>query len=275
MHTLDARVRVVRWAAIAVLGATVLAAGAVRADQPEVPAGDEKGAGYGADWESWRAGNSVADLGSLQRGARDFFSYCNGCHSLRFLRYSRIGEDLEIPPDMLQKYIVPKNAKPSDYVLAPLPAADATTWFGKEPPDLSLMARERGTDYLYQFLTTFYVDPARPTGANNLRLDSVAMPDVLSEVEGLKKAVFKNVEIRDGGSVMTQRVFDHFEPVVAGRLSRDEYLGFVRDLVNFLDYAGEPAQVHRRALGVWVVLFLLVLTWLVWLLKKEYWKDVH
>jgi ubiquinol-cytochrome c reductase cytochrome c1 subunit len=261
-----------RWSALAAFTAVVLTCGAVRAQEASAPS---ENTAFGADWESWRPGNSVSDLASLQRGARDFFGYCSGCHSLRFMRYSRIGQDLEIPPDMLQKYIVPGSAKASDYVLAPMPAADATTWFGKEPPDLSLMARERGTDYLYQFLTTFYVDPARPTGANNLRLDSVAMPDVLSEVEGLKKAVFKNVEIRDGGNVITQRVFDHFEPVVAGRLSREEYLGFVRDLVNFLDYAGEPAQVHRRSLGVWVVLFLLVLTWLVWLLKKEYWKDVH
>jgi len=262
----------IRWTALAALTAAFVTCGAVQAEEA---AGSEGAAGFGADWESWHAGNSVADLASLQRGARNFFGYCAGCHSLKYLRYSRIGQDLEIPPDMLQKYIVPKGAKASDYVLAPMPAADATAWFGKEPPDLSLMVRARGADYVYQLWTTYYVDPSRPTGVNNLRLDSISMPHALSELEGLKKAVFKNVEVHDGANVMTQRVFDHFETVVPGRLSREEYLGFVRDLVNFLDYAGEPAQVHRRALGVWVVLFLLVLTWLVWLLKKEYWKDVH
>ncbi|HTV51276.1 MAG TPA: cytochrome c1 [Steroidobacteraceae bacterium] len=231
--------------------------------------------GFGSDWQSWRAENSVADLASLQRGARDFLSYCNGCHSLKYLRYSRLGTDLEIPPDLL-KLLVPPDKKASDYIGSPMPAADAEAWFGKAPPDLSLMARERGPDYLYRFLTTFYVDSSRPTGANNLALPTTAMPAVLSEREGLKRAVFKNVEEHgEGGTLVTQSVFDHFEPVAPGSMTREQYDGFVRDIVNFLDYVGEPAQVHRRALGIWVVLFLLVFTWLAYLLKKEYWKDVH
>lgn len=237
------------------------------------PAGGEA---FGADWESWHADNSVTDLASLQRGARDFLSYCNGCHSLKYMRYSRLGTDLEIPPGVLQKLLVPAGHKASDYIGTPMPAADAEAWFGKAPPDLSLMARERGPDYLYRFLTTFYVDSSRPTGANNLALPTTAMPAVLSEREGLKRAVFKNVtEHGAGGEATTQSVFDHFEPVAAGSMTREQYDGFVRDIVNFLDYVGEPAQAHRRALGVWVVLFLLVFTWLVYLLKKEYWKDVH
>jgi len=231
---------------------------------------------FGADWESWRADNSVADLASLQRGARAFLSYCNGCHSLKYMRYSRLGTDLEIPPEMVTKYLVPAGHKASDYIGTPMPPADAEAWFGKAPPDLSDIARARGTDYLYRYLTTFYVDSSRPTGANNLALPATAMPAVLSEREGLKRAVFKNVEVHgEGGAVETQSVFDHFEPVAAGNMSREQYDGLVRDIVNFLDYVGEPAQVHRRALGVWVVLFLLVFTWLAYLLKKEYWKDVH
>jgi ubiquinol-cytochrome c reductase cytochrome c1 subunit len=153
-----------------------------------------------------------------------------------------------------------------------MPPADGEAWFGKAPPDLSLMARERGTDYLYQLLTTFYVDPTRQTGANNLRLPSIAMPDVLSELEGLKSAVFRT-ETPPGAS--PEQVFDHFEPLAPGRMSVEEYDGFVRDTVNFLDYVGEPTQVERHQLGVWVVLFLLVFTWLAWLVKHEYWKDVH
>jgi ubiquinol-cytochrome c reductase cytochrome c1 subunit len=230
---------------------------------------------FGSDWQSWRAESTVADLGSLQRGARDFLSYCNGCHALKYMRYSRLGTDLEIPPEQL-KLLVPPGQKISDYIGTPMPAADAEVWFGKAPPDLSLMARERGTDYLYRFLTTFYVDFSRPTGANNLALPTTAMPAVLSEREGLKRAVFKNVQERgEGGELVTQSVFDHFEPVAPGSMTREQYDGFVRDIVNFLDYVGEPAQAHRRALGIWVVLFLLVFTWLVYLLKKEYWKDVH
>jgi len=226
---------------------------------------------FGSNWEGWRSGNSVADLDSLQRGARDFLNYCNGCHSLKYMRYSRIGQDLQIPPDLLQKDLVPATRKPTDYIQTPMPEQDAVAWFGKQPPDLSLMARERGTDYIYRFLTTFYVDTSRPTGANNLQLPTTAMPDVLSELEGLKRAVFRT-EMVNGTKT---QVFDHFEMVASGSLTREQYDGFVRDIVNFLDYVGEPAQAHRRALGVWVVLFLLVFTWIAYLLKKEYWKDVH
>jgi ubiquinol-cytochrome c reductase cytochrome c1 subunit len=232
---------------------------------------ESAGHGFGSDWESWKAGTSVADLASLQRGARDFLNYCNGCHSLKYMRYSRIGQDLKIPPNLLQQDLVPSTRKPADYITSPMPATDAESWFGKQPPDLSLMAQERGVDYLFQYLTTFYVDPSRPTGANNLALATTAMPDVLSQLEGLKRAVFRNEEV--GG--VTQPVFDHFETIVPGSLTREQYEGFVRDIVNFLDYVGEPEQDHRRHLGVWVVLFLLVFTWLAWLLKREYWKDVH
>ena len=131
----------------------------------------------------------MADTASLERGARDFAGYCRGCHSLKYMRYSRLASDLQITPEQLQKYLLPANAKASDYITSPMPAADAQTWFGKVPPDLSLIARERGDDYLYRFLTTFFSDPSRTTGANNLQLASVAMPDVLSTLEGVKVAV--------------------------------------------------------------------------------------
>ncbi|MGH8261025.1 MAG: cytochrome c1 [Steroidobacteraceae bacterium] len=227
---------------------------------------------FGANWETWEAGNSVSDLASLQRGARDFLNYCNGCHSLKYMRYARMGRDLQIPPSLLQKFLVPVNKKATDYIETPMPEKDAVAWFGKQPPDLSLMARERGTDYIYRYLTTFYVDPSTPTGANNLQLPSAAMPDVLSPLEGLKRAVFRTVKESNGTQ---EQVLDHFEMVAPGSLTREQYDSFVRDIVNFLDYVGEPAQAHRRALGVWVVLFLVVFTWLAWLLKKEYWKSVR
>jgi ubiquinol-cytochrome c reductase cytochrome c1 subunit len=116
------------------------------------------------------------------------------------------------------------------------------------------------------------VDPTRQTGANNLRLPVTAMPHVLSELEGLKAAVFRDVTRADGGH---EQVFDHFEQLAPGRLTTAEYDGFVRDTVNFLDYVSDPSQTARRGLGLWVVLFLLVFTWLAWLVKREYWKDVH
>jgi ubiquinol-cytochrome c reductase cytochrome c1 subunit len=241
-----------------------------------LPAAEEGGSKFGADWHSWRANTNVADLASVQRGARNFVSYCIGCHSLKYERWSRLGTDLKIPAQLLEKDLLPPGAKATDYIQTAMPSADSEAWFGKEPPDLSLMARARGTDYLYQFLTTFYVDPTRQTGANNLRLPTTAMPHVLSELEGLKRAEFRTVVHRAAGGAMTEeQVFDHIEPVAPGRLALTEYDGFVRDTVNFLDYVSEPTQLERRALGVWVVLFLLVFSWLALLVKREYWKDVH
>jgi ubiquinol-cytochrome c reductase cytochrome c1 subunit len=212
---------------------------------------------------------SVADSASVQRGARNFVNFCLGCHSLQYERWSRLGADLAIPPEVMQKSIVPAGDKPSDYILSSMPAADGEAWFGKPPPDLTLMVRARSTDYICRFLKTFYLDATRPTGANNLTLPATAMPAMLSDLEGLKRAVYKTLPGQ------REPVFDHFERVAPGRLSAEEYDTFVRDTVNFLDYVSDPTQMVRRSVGIWVVLFLLVFTWIAWLMKREYWKDVH
>jgi ubiquinol-cytochrome c reductase cytochrome c1 subunit len=222
------------------------------------------------NWESWTAGTSVSNRASLQRGARNFAAYCVGCHSLKYVRWSRIGTDLHIPAAELQQELIPPGDTPASYIYTSMPSQDAENWFGKVPPDLSLMARERGVNYLYQLFKTFYVDPSKPTGANNLRLPNIAMPDVVSSLEGLKKAVY-----RKGPGGDSDQEFDHFEQIAPGSMTAAEYDAFVRDTVNFLDYVGEPTQVQRHSMGIWVVLFLLVLTWLAWLMKQEYWKDVH
>jgi ubiquinol-cytochrome c reductase cytochrome c1 subunit len=262
------------WRPAALLSLSVLMGAAAAAAESGAAAGEEA-AKAGADWKHWHVNTDVTDLASVQRGARNFTSYCLGCHSLKYERWSRLGQDLGIPEALLQRDLIPPGDKPAQYILTTMPAADAESWFGKTPPDLSLMARARGRDYLYQFLKTFYLDPARQTGANNLRLPTTAMPHVLSELEGLKVAVFREVSRTAGGQVMHEQVFDHFEPVAPGRLTAAQYDDFVRDTVNFLDYVGEPTQAARRALGVWVVLFLLFFTWLAYLMKREYWKDVH
>ncbi len=269
-------VKVMRAVGSALLLSLTLAAGsAFAADEPEAAGGGEK-VSQSTDWQTWTADTSVENSASLQRGARNFTAYCLGCHSLKYLRWSRIGTDLHIPPAELDQDLVPPGDKAVNYIQTSMPATDAETWFGKPPPDLSLMARERGVNYLYQFLKTFYVDPTRQTGANNLRLPNAAMPHVLSELEGLKKAVYKSVERHTAdGKVQTEQEFDHFETLAPGRMNAAEYDTFVRDTVNFLDYAGEPTQVQRHSMGLWVVLFLLVFTWLAWLLKREYWKDVQ
>src|SRR6267154_1755300 len=183
------------WLAAALLSAAGAAThGAWAAEEA---AGSPEAVGmFGADWQSWRAANDVSHIPSVQRGARNFVSYCLGCHSLKYERWSRLGEDLGVPPRLLQQDLLPPGDKPAQYVLTSMPAADAEAWFGKTPPDLSLVARSRGTYYIYQIFTTYYVDPTRPTGANNLRLPAIAMPAVLSELEGLKRPVYKNVETR-------------------------------------------------------------------------------
>ena len=242
---------------------------------PLVCAAEGEGAGAPLDWQHWQAGNEVSNVASLQRGARNFFNYCAGCHALKYLRYSRMAADLKISKDQLKADLLPAGATPADYVQASVAPADGKDWFGKEPPDLSLIARSRDPDRIYRFLKTFYVDPSRPTRSNNLELSNPAMPAVLSDLEGVKQAVFKNIDVTIDGKATAEKRFDHFVTVVPGQLNVAEFDGFVRDTVNFLDYAGDPTQVERRSIGVWVVLFLLVFTWFAWLLKKEYWKDVH
>ncbi len=248
----------------ALLGAPLLLT--VRA--ADAPAGQAP-----VDWQHWRAGNDTSDLTSLQRGARNFLSYCNGCHSLKYMRYQRMADDLKIPTDVLNATLVAPGSNNLDYITTAMPAADALAWFGKVPPDLSLIARSKGVDYVYRFLKTFYLDPERAMGTNNLAYPNTAMPAVLSSLEGVKAAVFSAAQ-GDAGAE-GGKPLDHFQQIAPGQMSPAEFDAFVRDTVNFLDYAGEPAQFQRHALGIWVVLFMALLTILVWLLKKEYWKDVH
>jgi ubiquinol-cytochrome c reductase cytochrome c1 subunit len=241
--------------------------------QTAAPAGAaESEASTALDWESWRAHNAVADRASLQRGARNFMNYCIGCHSLKYMRYQRMADDLRIPLEVLQKNLLLPGSSNLDYITTPMPPADAQAWFGKVPPDLSLIARSKGVDYVYRLLKTFFEDPSRPSGTDNLALPGAAMPAVLSDLEGTKRAVFRERKNAAGG---TEKLFDHFEMISPGNMTPKEYDGFVRDTVNFLDYVGEPVQVERRSMGIWVVLFLLLLSSLAWLLKNEYWKDVH
>jgi ubiquinol-cytochrome c reductase cytochrome c1 subunit len=216
------------------------------------------------------SGADINDLESLQRGARNFMNYCSGCHSLKYVRYNRIAKDLEIPDTELRNLMFTSD-KPFDTINSAMPA-DAEGWFGKLPPDLSLMARARSVDYLYAFLKGFYVDKTRPWGTNNLILPGAAMPDVLADLQGLQKPVFKNEPDEHGSANM---VLVGVESMTAGALKPEEYDRFVRDTVNFLDYAGEPVKAKRQSLGIFVMLFLVVFFAFAYMLKKEYWKDVH
>lgn len=212
------------------------------------------------------------DLGneaSLQRGAGAFMTYCVSCHSLKYVRFNRLGQDLGIPESLVMKHLAPPAAKPGDTVQSSLPPAAAAA-FGRAPPDLTLTARARGPDWLYSYLRTFYIDESRPTGVNNLMLPGLSMPHVLGELQGFQKLLPAKSEAESHGGHKPE-----FEIVRPGKLSPAEYQSFVGDLTNFMVYAAEPARMQRFGLGAKVILFLLVFTAMAWLLKREYWKDVH
>jgi ubiquinol-cytochrome c reductase cytochrome c1 subunit len=217
------------------------------------------------------AGTDINNTESLQRGARNFMNYCSGCHSLKYLRYNRMGTDLNIPDSELHNLIFTPD-KAFEHIESAMPASDSEGWFGRQPPDLTLIARERGADYLFSYLKGFYVDKSRIWGVNNLYLPSTAMPDVLAERQGLQKPVFKNEQDEHGSARM---VLVGVETMTAGAMKPEEYDQFVRDIVNFLDYAGEPIKAKRQSMGIFVILFLLVFFVFASLFKKEYWTDVH
>ena len=189
------------------------------------------------------ANNDVSDVNSLQRGAGNFFNYCAGCHSLKFIRYNQIAEDLDLNESQLVQNLIFTQAKPEDAVITNMLPSDGSRWFGKSPPDLSLITRSRGTDQVYNFLRTFYKDSTSPTGADNRALPGTSMPNVLWLVQ----------------EQMNDKEFDQF----------------TLDIVNFLDYVSEPIQSERKRIGIWVILFLLVFLVFSYFLYKDIWKEVH
>lgn len=211
----------------------------------------------------------VGDVASLQRGARHFVDYCMGCHSAQYVRYNRLGEDLQITEQQLIENLMFAAKKPQETMNIAMRPEDATRWFGTAPPDLSLIARSRGADYLYNFLRGFYVESGRATGVNNLMLPNTAMPHILSQQQGINEAVFES-----HGKDSTP-VFKELRQITPGTLSVQEYDQFVRDIVGFLVYIGEPMQLDRQRLGFWVLGFLFVFGILSYLLKREIWKDVR
>lgn len=217
------------------------------------------------------AHNDVSNVASLQRGARNFVNYCFGCHSAQYVRYNRLAQDLQLTEEQVIENLMFTGERPFDTMDNAMPVEDARTWFGNPPPDLSLIARSRGTDYLYTFLKSFYLDPSRPNGVNNLVLPGVAMPHVLWELQGVQRAVYEGETDQEGN---VHKTFTGFEQASPGTMNPEEYDQFVRDTVNFLAYIGEPVQLQRRNLGLRVLGFLLVFFLFAYFLKKEIWKDV-
>lgn len=209
----------------------------------------------------------VTDTESLQRGAKYFVNYCMGCHSAKFQRYNRTGRDLGLTEDEVKQNLMFTTDNIGDTMTIAMNPADAEKWFGVIPPDLSLTARSRGVDWIYTYLRGFYLDESRPFGVNNLVFPGVGMPHVLWQLQGAQKAVFKEVDGR--------QVIEKLEMVEPGSMNVEEFDGAMRDLTAFLSYVSEPIQAKRRAMGKWVLLFIGVFFILAYLLKKEYWKDIH
>ena len=217
-----------------------------------------------------QAGNDLSDKASLQRGAQLYMNYCAGCHSLKYMRYSRMAEDLGLTEDEVMKNLNFTGAKFGEQVQVSMPAAGGEKWFGKMPPDLSVISRVRGSDWIYTYLKSFYLDESRPLGWNNKLFPNASMPNPLWELQGLQHAEFGPVDPATG-----ERHVEGLKVAQAGRQSAQEFDQTARDITNFLEYVGEPAALKRQSVGVWVILFLAALTFLAYLLKQEYWKDVH
>lgn len=211
------------------------------------------------------------DKASLQRGAKLFANYCLSCHSAKYMRFNRMAQDLGMSDDQVKENLMFATNKVADTMNVAMPSAEAENWFGTAPPDLSVLARARGADYLYTYFRTFYIDDSRPFGVNNAVFPDVGMPHVLWELEGLKKPVMKTVV--HGGE--ETEVLTGFEQVTEGSMTEAEYDQVAADLTNFMVYMAEPIRTKRESLGWWVLGFLGVFFIFAYLLKKEYWRDIH
>ena len=216
-----------------------------------------------------QAGTDLGDRASLQRGAALYMNYCAGCHSLKYLRYASIAEDLGLSEDDVQQYLNFSGGKIGDHVVSAMSPEMGLAAFGKAPPDLSVISRVRGPDWIYTYLKSFYLDESSPVGWNNTVFPNASMPNVLWELQGVQQPVFgkksANGEIPVDGFTLSQ----------PGTQSPEQFAQSARDITAFLEYAGEPAALKRERIGLWTLLFLGVLALLAWLLKNEYWKDVH
>lgn len=248
------------------------------------------------------ANTDLTNQKSLQSGARVFVNFCVGCHSMEFLRYSRLADDIGLEQDLVAEHLMFGTDTIGDPMLVAMEVDDANGFFGVAPPDLSVIARARGTDWLYTYLTTFYADPdpARPFGVNNVIFPDVGMPHVLWPLQGVQSyikgerpenVVSEHVErieaddkgyklttavtSKDGDATQVTHVIDMLEVTTEGAMTPAEFRKTARDLVNFLDYAGEPIKLARFQAGYWVLIFLAVFALIARALYKDYWRDVH
>ncbi|RZA14527.1 MAG: cytochrome c1 [Lysobacteraceae bacterium] len=216
-----------------------------------------------------QSGTDLDDKASLQRGAALFVNYCSGCHSLKYLRYARVAEDLGLSEQDVQANLNFTGGKIGDHMVSAMSAEMGQAAFGKAPPDLSVIARVRGSDWIYTYLKSFYLDESRPVGWNNTLFPNASMPNPLWELQGMQQPVYGKK------TAIGEAPVESFTLGQPGSQDAQAFDQTARDITAFLEYAGEPAALKRQSVGVWAILFLVFLAFLAWLLKNEYWRDVH
>ncbi|SUO97265.1 cytochrome c1 [Suttonella ornithocola] len=212
---------------------------------------------------------------SLQRGAKYFVNYCSGCHSLEYQRYNRTFKDLGIDPSIGKDTLIFTGAKDVNQMHIAMTSEEGSKWFGKAPPDLSLMARAKGGKYIYNYLQGFYIDDSRPLGFNNSVFAGASMPNPLWQLQGLQKPIYEEHKNCEGSDCEVTKILTGFEPITKGTMTPVEYQQVTYDLTNFLTYVADPSALQRAKLGPWVLIFIALLTVIFYLLKHEYWRDVH
>ena len=222
-----------------------------------------------------KAETNIRSKESLQNGAKYFMNYCSGCHSLQYQRYNRMAKDIGLTEDEVTENLIFTDVKFTDHMTKTMDDEQVKKqeWFYKAfPKDLSLIAKARGVDWLYTYLKSFYKDPTRPIGWNNTVFPGASMPNVLWQLQGIQEAKFEKETDEHG---IETHIFKKFKKVSEGSMSEEEFDETVRDIVNFLDYTAEPARLIRLDYAPWVLLFMVIFTFFAYLLKKNYFKDVH
>lgn len=225
----------------------------------------------GAEVHLDRAPVNFQDQESLQRGAAVFVNYCLSCHSAGSMRYTRM-TDIGLTEQQIKDSLLYASDKPGNTMSVAMRTKEAKAWFGATPPDLSVITRSRGADWVYTYLRGFYRDDTRPTGWNNTVFDKVGMPHVMHELQGQMVPVYHDVTDHEG---KTHQVIQRLELAQPGKMTLAEYDGLVGDLVNYLNWMGEPAKSKRMHIGIGVLLFLSIFFVVAFYLKKEFWKDIH
>ena len=214
--------------------------------------------------KEYKAINNINNKASLQRGAKYFVNYCSGCHSLKYMRMSTLAKDLDIEEKIFRKNLIFSSKKIGETMTIAMNEVEAEKWFGAAPPDLSLIARSKGADYVFAKLNTYYEDDESLTGYNNLAYPNTSMPNILANLQGGQKLILDS-----------HNKPEKFTKVSSGSYSEKEYQQLTNDITNFLVYVSEPAKLKRYSMGFWVLMFIFLFTVIAYYTKKEFWKDIH